>query len=388
VIEKIAVAVRNPEVCAPRSKTKSKRQDLRTIFLDALLCKNDSGTIPVWLMRQAGRYMESYRKLRERYSFHELCCIPELAARVTLQPIKTFDFDAAILFSDILLPLIAVGIKTIFRDEQGPLLIGPSWEEIRLPSEISPLLEEALPGVYQAAALLSQSLDRPLIGFSGAPWTLAAYLIEKEHAPTWPKASAALLRKPAAVHTLIHMLEDVVVSHLTLQIKAGVHAVQLFDSHSSLIPPSLFQEIAVLPVCRIMRRLPPCPVIIYKADLQTGLLYLSSLLPNPQDNTPTSETMAVPLHHSAASKLSAVALSFDDTTKMADLRLALPQKAAIQGNLDPKLLGGPKELLMHEIRQICSCMRTDKGFIFNLSGGIPPNTDEETIHRLVEIVRE
>jgi uroporphyrinogen decarboxylase len=328
-----------------------------TIFLNALSCNNTSRRIPVWLMRQAGRYMSSYRKLREQYSFHDLCLIPELAARVTLQPIEAFDFDAAILFSDILLPLIAIGVETIFRDEKGPLLTGPAWESLHPPTDMSVELQKGLSGVYQAAALVSQTLDRPLIGFSGAPWTLAAYLIEGESSTAWPKTLTALRHMPQRIHTLIRILEELVVSHLTLQIQAGVGAIQLFDSHSSLLPTSLFQEFSVHPILRIIRRLPPCPAIIYKTNALTAPLYAP------------------------------FAVSCDETVDLATLRSALPS-SAIQGNLNLKLLTGPKELLLQEIRHICSCMRNDKGFIFNLSGGIPSQTTEETIRLLVETVRE
>ena len=232
------------------------------LFLNALSCNNDSGRIPVWLMRQAGRYMSSYRKLKESYSFQDLCLIPELAAQVTLQPIETFDFDAAILFSDILLPLIAIGVTTIFRDGQGPLLVGPGWERVCPPFDMTSALQETIPGVYQAATLLSASLDRPLIGFSGAPWTLAAYLIEGEASTTWPKTRAALQQHPKHVLKLVRSLEEMVVSHLTLQIQAGVDAIQLFDSRSSLLPDPLFQEFSVQPILRIIRRLPTCPAIV------------------------------------------------------------------------------------------------------------------------------
>jgi uroporphyrinogen decarboxylase len=328
------------------------------LFLNALSCNNDSGRIPVWLMRQAGRYMSSYRKLKESYSFHDLCLIPELTTQVTLQPIEAFDFDAAILFSDILLPLIAIGITTIFRDGKGPLLIGPGWERVLSPPDISSILQETISGVYQAAALLSASLDRPLIGFSGAPWTLAAYLIEGEASTTWPKTRAALQHNSKRVHALVRSLEEIVVSHLTLQIQAGVDAIQLFDSRSSLLPDLLFQEFSVQPILRIVRRLPTCPTIIYTANALTAALYAPS------------------------------AISCDETVDMAALRSTIAPSVAIQGNLNPKFLIGPKSLLIQEIRHICGCMRNDKGFIFNLSSGVLPQTEEEAIHSLVETVRE
>ncbi len=304
--------------------------------------------------------MSSYRALRKRFSFHDLCLIPELAVQVTLQPVEAFDVDAAILFSDILFPLITLGVQTVFRDSGGPLLIGPGIDALAHPFDITSALQETIPGVYQAAALLSSSLDRPLIGFSGAPWTLAAYLIEGEASKTWPKTQAALKNQPAMVHNLVCSLEDLVVSHLTLQIQAGVQAVQLFDSHSSLLPHSLFDRLSVQPLLRIIRRLPPCPAIIYRANTETAPLYLPST----------------------------AALSCDETVDLTFIRSLVPSSIALQGNLNPILLLGDKEQLVDKIRQICSCMRNDRGFIFNLSGGVPPQTEEETIHLLVETVRE
>jgi uroporphyrinogen decarboxylase len=216
--------------------------------------------------------------------------------------------------------------------------------------------------VYQAATMLSSSLDRPLIGFSGAPWTLAAYVIEGESSKEWPKTHAALRNHPPHVQKLISALEELVIAHLSLQIEAGVDAVQIFDSQSSLLPPSLFQEFAILPLQRIVRQLPPCPVIIYTANATTAPLY--------------------------ARTISVGGVSCDNSVDMTTLRTLLPSSVALQGNLNPQLLLGDTRVLTNEIRRICDCMRKDTGFIFNLSGGVPPQTEEKTIRLLVETVRE
>lgn len=305
--------------------------------------------------------MASYRSLKQKHSFHDLCCTADLAAQVTLQPVEAFDVDAAILFSDILLPLCVFGASTEFRESGGPLVTAPSIDQITAPLDISSALQEQLPGVYQAISLLTRSIDRPLIGFSGAPWTLAAYLIEKGSSPSWPAACSAIVHQPQLLLRLVRALEDLAVAHLTLQIRAGVKAVQLFDSLSHLLPSSHFEALSCQPILRIIKRLPPCPVIIYKATHQNAPLYLSS---------------------------GAAGLSCDETVDLATSRTLIPQPIAIQGTLSPQLLLGPSDHLVEEIRRICSCMNSDRGFIFNLSGGVPPQTAENTVRLLVETVRE
>lgn len=330
------------------------------MFLQALSCNNTTGKIPVWLMRQAGRYMASYRSLRAQYSFHDLCLTPELAARVTCLPIEAFDFDAAILFSDILLPLMALGVHTVFREQKGPQLISQGWATLRPPVDSTSALQETIPGVYRAASLLCHSLDRPLIGFSGAPWTLAAYLIEEEASVSWPKTLNAVLTNLQEVKTLILALEEMVVAHLTLQIQAGVSAIQIFDSHAAILPDDKVEELSIQPILRIIRRLPTCPIIVYKVTDRTAHFFTSG----------------------------PAALSCDSSVDISSLRASIAPSIALQGNLDPQLLLGSKEILLQKVRHICSCMREDKGFIFNLSGGVPPQTDEETIRLLIATVRE
>ena len=321
-------------------------------FLQALQCQN-TGSPPIWCLRQAGRYMAAYRRLRERYSFEELCCTPGLAAEVTLQPIQAFNFDAAILFSDILLPLKALSIRPSFEGREGPKLFGPPWTQVRRPADLSGSLMEAIGNVYSAAQILVGQLDRPLIGFSGAPWTLAAFIIEGGSSKEFRKAKAAI--GTPELDRLISLLEDLVVEHLRLQVQAGCRVLQVFDSCVDLLAPSATEQYSFKPFERILRRLPPCPIIFYKAR--------------------------------AGQYPSGAALSFDDSVDLSKMRPLLPPSTTIQGNLDPHWLLQPKEKLVAQVRRICDPMKTDPGFIFNLSRGILPETSEEAVQWLVDAVR-
>ena len=336
----------------------------RPIFLNALACNNKGGTPPVWLMRQAGRYMGAYRRLKERHSFTQLCLTPELVVEVTLQPVAAFDVDAAILFSDILFPLMVFGIDPVFEDGHRPHLTGPSWDTLHPPVDFGAALREKLFQVYEAAAILSSTLDRPLIGFAAAPWTLAAFLLEGGASSSWTHAKNQAFSPSPAFLQLIRWLEELSVAHLNCQIQAGCDAIQIFDSLAPLLPASSFCALSADPIRRIVEQLPPTNVIV---------------------STASSSTLA-PLVQTAGGTLSAI--SCDSSVDLATVRKVVPAHIAVQGNLDPTFLLTSSETLVHELRRICHAMRGDPGFIFNLSKGVPPNTDESIVRLLIETVRE
>ena len=309
-------------------------------------------------MRQAGRYMAAYRKLREKYSFEQLCLIPELAAEVTLQPIQAFDVDAAILFSDILFPLTLFGVELSF--DPKPVLVSQPWLTLQPPRDITSALQERLSGIYEATQMLSTQLDRPLIGFAGAPWTLAAFLIEGGASQNWERAQQAIRYQPTLFRALLLGLEEIVIAHLTLQIQAGCHAVQLFDSLSHLVPDEHLHDLVIGPLQRICQRIPPCPFIYYKASKR----FLKDCLQNRP----------------------AFGLSLDETVDITSIRSSIPPSIALQGNLDPALLLSPT--LPDAVRRIRESLSNDPGFIFNLSQGIPPSTPESIIHTLVQLLRK
>ena len=313
-------------------------------FLDALAGKN-TNTPPVWLMRQAGRYMTSYQKLREKYSFEELALTPELAAQVTLLPIQEFDFDAAILFSDILFPLTIFGVDVQFLDSSAPKIVkkGP----FLFHKDLRAFLEETLSPTYQTIRLLKGQLKKPLIGFAGAPWTLFFFLT----------SSTSLLLPD--FETIFSYLENLVLIHLQLQIEAGCDAVQIFDSRADCIPDGFSERLSLLPVTRIVKKL-SCPSIFYKAQSST-ISFFNEVVP--------------------------CALSLDGSITLSQARSLLPHPYTLQGNLDPQLLVGEKKPLEREVRKILRSMKNDKGFIFNLSQGLSPHTKETHVKLLVDLVR-
>lgn len=361
-------------------------------------------------MRQAGRYMASYQALRKRYSFTELCLTPELAAEVTLQPIQAFDFDAAILFSDILFPLKVLGVTPCFEEKEGLRLNGPVWTELSGPTDLAAALKESIGGVYTAASMLVQGLDRPLIGFSGAPWTLAAFLIEGGTSQDFRKARAAL--QSPQLKSLMKLLEDLVVAHLKLQIEAGCHAIQIFDSRVDLLPPSAVEEYSFAPFRRIVSRLytnetknrnfANAESHRFDSEKTSPLLFIGNVFSeskmgfSAKAKTDSSSRLCIPpcpviFYKARASEYPLVegtALSFDTSVDLSMVRARLPSSTAIQGNLDPHLLLGPRQELIRQVRQICYSMQEDKGFIFNLANGILPGTDEGAVQCLVETIRE
>jgi uroporphyrinogen decarboxylase len=337
----------------------------RPLFLDTLLGNNDSSCPPIWLMRQAGRYMSSFRCLRKKYSFLELCLTKELAVKTTLLPIQQFDFDAAILFSDILLPLLALSIELSF-DELGPHLTSPPWQSISLPHDIEGRLQEKIGASYEAAFELSSSLDRPLIGFSALPWTLATFIIEKRSSDKFLETKTALFQDGPSFQKFLLILEEIVIAHINLQIRSGCDVIQLFDSHVGALSQEEFNDLSFLSYKRITSRLEKrkdgtrCPIIYFPG----GESFLPILLQEPID-----------------------AISFGRSSNLPLIRKNSPMSIALQGNLDPDLLVGDKELLLRRAKKLLISMRGDKGFIFNLGHGVPKNAKEENVKLLVETVR-
>jgi uroporphyrinogen decarboxylase len=311
-------------------------------FLNALAGKN-SGRPPVWLMRQAGRYMKSYQKLRKKYSFEELALIPELAAEVTLLPIQQFDFDAAILFSDILFPLKILGVKVEFPESAPPKIIKQT--PFLFSSDIRACLEEHLSSVYQAIRLLKGRLDKPLIGFAGAPWTLFSYL--------------ELEIRSQGFEKLFKYLEEIAATHLLLQKEAGCDVVQIFDSHAHQIPQGFEEQLSLGPVKRIVEKL-SCPAIFYKVQKSTLSFF--------EHRTPC-------------------ALSLDGTISPEEARKSLSYPYTLQGNIDPNLLTGDKKPLEHAVNSLLHSMHADKRFIVNVSHGLLPLTKESLVKYLVDLVK-
>ena len=317
---------------------------------------------PVWVMRQAGRYLSEYRRTREQAgSFLALCRNPELAAEVTLQPIRRFGFDAAIIFSDILLPLSALGVDFAFPDEGGPRLAAPlarpsDWERL------SPDGGAPLDFVGEAIAAVRAALPGgvALIGFSGAPWTLASYLVEGGTSRDHAAVKAALLADPARFGALLDTLADAMATYLRGQVEAGAQAVQVFDSWAGALSAEDYAAHVAPSLARLLGRLEgTVPRIVY-AGGGAHLLGVLATLP--------CEVVGV-----------------DWRTPLQTAAAALPGKT-VQGNLDPAaMLAGPSVVRREAARMLQTAPR--RGYVANLGHGILPGTPVESVEALLASVR-
>jgi uroporphyrinogen decarboxylase len=318
---------------------------------------------PVWFMRQAGRYMAEYRALRERHSLLEICREPDLATEVTLQPIRRIEVDAAILFSDLLLPLEPMGLPFDFIRGEGPQIERPiaSTADIDRLKLFEP--REALAHVLEAIVRVKRELAGrvPLIGFSGAPFTLASYAIEGGHSNNFAKTKALMYGHPDAWHRLCEKFATVVADYLTAQIDAGVDAVQLFDSWVGALGPADYTEFAL-----------PHTQRIFKA--------IQGRVPTIHFGTGTATTLHL-LREAGGDVIGADwRIPIDDAWE----RIGLDR--AIQGNLDPTLLLGPMTRMFAQTEDILERVNGRPGHIFNLGHGLLPSTPVEHVQRLAQFV--
>lgn len=323
-------------------------------FLEALKRQN-KGRIPLWIMRQAGRYLPEYRAIREKRSFLELCHTPELAAEVTLLPLKRYDLDAAILFSDILVLIEAMGAKLSFLEKEGPVIANPYRGEPL--HKARPLTE-----VFETIRLLKPSLKVPLIGFSGAPFTLASYWIQGRSSKDWSEAKNFFWKHPKEGKRLIQALTDEVIAYLKGQIEAGVDAVQLFESWGQILGFEQFHELSLKPIQQIVEALRPTgvPVIVY------------------------SKAAAGFAEEIAACRPSAI--SVDWNCSLATVRKRVGKEITIQGNLDPMVLYQPHDVIRREVEGLLKQVSDDPAYIFNLGHGILPDVSPDAVQVLVESV--
>jgi uroporphyrinogen decarboxylase len=316
---------------------------------------------PVWFMRQAGRYMPEYRALREKHSMLTLCRTPELAVEVTLQPLHALDVDAAILFSDILLPLDPLGIPFDFLAGEGPVIEKPlrSRADIERLKRFEP--REALAPPLEAIRLLRRTLQVPLIGFAGAPFTLASYAIEGGHSSQFALTKRLMYEDPASWHALAGLLADVVGEYLVAQVEAGVQAVQLFDSWVGALDEGDYREFVLPHTASIFARL-----------RATGV-------PTIHFGTGTGHLLAV--QREAGGDV----IGIDWRTPL-DVGWSRVPDAAVQGNLDPTLLFAPRERLLARVDDVLRRAGGRPGHIFNLGHGILPKTPVENVRAVTDHV--
>ncbi|MFN2594089.1 MAG: uroporphyrinogen decarboxylase [Actinomycetota bacterium] len=316
--------------------------------------------VPVWFMRQAGRSLPEYRALRETNDILALCRTPDLAAEVTLQPVRRLGVDAAILFSDIVVPFAGMGIDVDIVPGTGPAVHRPirSQQDVELIQPLDPTT--GVPFVLDTIDILVNELEVPLIGFGGAPFTLASYLVEggpsKDHART----KAFMYGDPAGWHKLMDRLAESIVNSLRAQIDHGVSAIQLFDSWAGALDPDDYREYVLPVVERIFEQLGGRVPTIYFGVNTSELLELMA--------TSGADVIGV-----------------DWRVPMASARARLGNGVALQGNLDPAALMGPWEVIEGKARAILEATR-GKGHIFNLGHGVLPDTDPDVLAQLVEFV--
>ncbi len=319
---------------------------------------------PVWLMRQAGRSLPEYRKVRERHSLVEIVADPELCAEITLQPVRRWGLDAAVLFADIVLPLKAMGASVELVDGVGPVVAEP----VRSPADVDrlrvPEEPEVIPEVAAALRLLADQSPVPVIGFAGAPFTLASYLVEGRPSRDFKVVKRFMYREPEAFHRLLEKLADMTGRYLCAQAEAGAAALQLFDSWIGALSVDDYTE---------------------------------RVLPHTRRAFAAVAGRGVPLVHfgvGTAGLLERIAASGCDVVSL-DWHVRLDEgwarvgdHLAVQGNLDPMVLLGPRELVVERTRSILRQAGGRPGHIFNLGHGVLPDTPLGNLQALVETVRE
>ncbi len=319
---------------------------------------------PVWFMRQAGRYMPEYRAIRARHTLLEICRQPELATQVTLQPVEHIEVDAAILFSDLLLPLEPLGIPFDFVKGEGPVIEKPvrSAEDIQKLKQFEP--REALGHVLTTIRLLRRELEGkvPLIGFAGAPFTLASYAIEGGPSSNYSKTKALMYGQPAAWHQLCETLATMVADYLSAQVEAGVQAVQIFDSWVGALSPADYREFALPHTTRILNAVHGLGVPVIHFGTATATLL---------------ETMK---------EAGGDVIGADWRIPLDEAWDLIGHDRAIQGNLDPTLLLGPLERIMQGAHDVLRRAAGRPGHIFNLGHGILPETPVEHVQALARFV--
>lgn len=338
---------------------------------DSLLIQTYRGTRgkrpPVWFMRQAGRYLPEYRAIREKHPMLEVIRTPELSAEVTLQPIRRFGFDAAIIFADILNPLIGMGIKLDFVEGEGPKIENPIREKSDIEALTVPPVQENVGYTLAAIEIVTAELKKtktPLIGFAGAPFTLSSYLIDGTKADRAQGAKRFMVREPEGWRILQEKLCELVTEYLVAQVEAGASAVQLFDSWLGAVglpEYELFVEPYLKGIIKAVKDRTKVPVVFFATNV-TGIFHK---LP----------------------ELGADVIGVDWRLSLTQAADSIGRKAPLQGNLDPVLLTTPGEYLDLSVRRIIEEGRELPGHIFNLGHGILPSTPIEAVSRVVELVQ-
>lgn len=320
---------------------------------------------PIWIMRQAGRYLPEYRQLRSTVDFESLTRKPELAAEVTLQPLRRFELDAAILFSDIMTPLQGMGVDLTF--EPGPVVSQPIRTDAQIDALPTLVPERDVPFVLESIRLIRPALPRgaPLIGFAGGPFTLLCYLVNGKPSKEFGAARSFLYAHPQSAERLLDHLADAMAAYLGAQADAGAQALMLFESWAGLLAPREFTRFALRAVRRTMgalRKRTDVPLIYY---VNQGAALME-----------------------AVADLDVDVIGVDWRMPLGEVTRVLGPSKAVQGNLDPAALFAPPDELKRQAHYVLEQGRSAPGHIFNLGHGIWPETDPDAVARLVDYVHE
>ncbi|HRO44454.1 uroporphyrinogen decarboxylase [Agriterribacter sp.] len=318
---------------------------------------------PVWMMRQAGRYLPQYMKLREKYGFFERCQTPELACEITLQPVDIIGVDAAILFSDILVVPQAMGLEVQLIESKGPFLPNPVKTASDLHRVCIPDVHEKLQYVFDAIQLIKKELNSrvPLIGFAGAPWTLLCYMVQGKGSKTFDEAKAFCYTQPRVAHQLLQMITDTTIAYLEAQVEAGADVIQVFDSWGGLLSPADFETISLQYIRQIVTALKDkVPVIVFAKGAWHSL--------------------------DAMAETGAQALGIDWCITPQMARSLAGDKVTLQGNFDPAKLLSPIPVIKKEVEAMLAAFGGER-YIANLGHGILPNIPVDHARAFVDTVK-
>jgi len=335
------------------------------LFLRA--CKREPvERTPVWMMRQAGRYLPEYRAVREKADFLTMCKTPELATEVTIQPVDLIGVDAAILFSDILVIPEAMGMYLEMHEGKGPVFPQPirNEDDAKALKTIEP--EKDLKYVIDAVSLTKKELNNrvPLIGFSGAPWTLLCYMVEGKGSKSFSEVKSLIYNNPKLAHSVLDKLADAISKYLSAKIESGVDAVQIFDTWGGILSQNDFEEFS--------------------------LRYIEKIIANIKRNEQPVIVFAKGVHYNLHKIADAGAdvIGLDWTMDLGKVRKQVGDRVALQGNMDPTVLYANKEKIKEEVKRILSTYGKGIGHIFNLGHGILPDVNPENARFFIETVKE
>ncbi len=333
--------------------------------------RQENDRTPIWMMRQAGRYLPEYRQLRaEAGSFMDLCTNPELACEVTLQPLRRFPLDAAILFSDILTIPDAMGLGLYFTPGEGPAFKRPVRTMAAVNALPIPDPNQELKYVTDAVATIRRELkgEVPLIGFSGSPWTLATYMVEGASTKNFSLVKGMMYQEPITMHALLDKLADSIIAYLNAQVAAGAQALMIFDTWGGVLTPSDYQEFSLRHMQKIVDGLKrehqgqKIPVTLFTKGAGAWL-----------------DIMA---------ETGCDCLGVDWSTNLADARVRVADKVALQGNMDPSILYGSEQRIREEVSKILASYGQGHGHVFNLGHGIHQTVAPEHAAAFIKAVHE